>query len=330
MQRIRFTPDDLARTRVATLGPLAETLFALRLLQARDTPALFDGWRRRVRPAICSRSLQVAPLFKSGTSLDLVTIVGPVSDHEEAYSGVLGIADAVLAAELEFISHRSLLPAWTIDLARGDRGAREVLADGVDEAYGAVLAELWPQVRLHLDAERARYGQALMAGGVEQLLSGLAPHARWSSPDLEVLEPRSGDTVGLNGYGLVIVPSAFCWRLEFSWMLGGGPSILFVPALRDAAGARGVLTPAAPPGPAIGTLLGRSRAAVLEVIASIPGITTGAVANHLALSAASASQHVSVLRDAGLVASDRFRNTVRHTITDLGEALLGPSTVMKR
>jgi DNA-binding transcriptional ArsR family regulator len=330
VQRIRFTPEDLARTGVATLGPLAETLFALRLLQARDAPALFDGWRRRVRPAISGRWLQIAPLFKSGISLDLVTIVGSVSDHEEAHSAVLGIADAVLAAELEIISHRSLLPAWTVDLARGDRGAREVLADGVDEGYSAVLAELWPQIRRHLDAERARYGQALMAGGVEQLFAGLAPHARWSSPDLELLAPRSGDTVGLNGYGLVIVPSVFCWRPEYSWMLGGGPSILFVPALRDPVGARGVLAPTLPPGPAVGTLLGRSRAAALEVIASAPGITTGALATHLALSAASASQHATVLRDAGLVASDRFRNTVRHTITDLGEALLGPSTVTKR
>lgn len=330
MQRIRFTSGDLARTGVATFGPLAETLFALRLLQARDAPAVFDGWRRRVRPAMGGRSLQIAPLFKAGTSLDLVTIVGPVADHEEAHSRVLGVADAVLAAELEFISHRSLLPAWTVDLARGDRGAREVLADGVDEGYNAVLAELWPQVRLHLDAERARYGQALMAGGVEQLLASLAPHARWSSPDLELFAPRSGDTVGLNGYGLLIVPSVFCWQPEYSWTLAGGPSILFVPALRDPVGARGVLAPSVPPGPAIGTLLGRSRAAVLEMIAATPGITTGAVAARLALSAASASQHATVLRDAGLVTSERFRNTVRHTVTALGEALLGPSTVRKR
>jgi hypothetical protein len=47
--RIHFTATDLARTRVApTLGPLAETLLATRLLQYDDSDP-FHGWRQQAR-----------------------------------------------------------------------------------------------------------------------------------------------------------------------------------------------------------------------------------------------------------------------------------------
>ncbi|MEU8004159.1 helix-turn-helix domain-containing protein [Catellatospora sp. NPDC049111] len=61
---------------------------------------------------------------------------------------------------------------------------------------------------------------------------------------------------------------------------------------------------------------------MLEVIAAEPGITTGLLATRLGLSAPSTSEHATVLRQAGLVDSRRYRNTVRHTVTALGRAML--------
>jgi DNA-binding transcriptional ArsR family regulator len=71
---------------------------------------------------------------------------------------------------------------------------------------------------------------------------------------------------------------------------------------------------------ALAGLLGTTRAAALRVIAD--GCTTTELARRLGISPGGASQHATVLRDAGLVVSRRFRNSVRHTLTGLGVDLL--------
>lgn len=50
--------------------------------------------------------------------------------------------------------------------------------------------------------------------------------------------------------------------------------------------------------------------------------TTGELARRADISAASASQHATVLRQAGLVSTHRQGNTVRHTLSPLGAELL--------
>ncbi|MEK8108036.1 winged helix-turn-helix domain-containing protein [Micromonospora sp. M12] len=70
----------------------------------------------------------------------------------------------------------------------------------------------------------------------------------------------------------------------------------------------------------LAALLGRTRAAVLQ--ASDEGCTTGEVARQLNISPAAASQHATVLRNAGLLVSHRERNSVLHTLTPLGRAML--------
>jgi DNA-binding transcriptional ArsR family regulator len=67
-------------------------------------------------------------------------------------------------------------------------------------------------------------------------------------------------------------------------------------------------------------LLGRTRAAVLELATA--GTTTGELARRLSVSPAAASQHIGVLRESGLVISSRHGNTVHHTLTPLGTAML--------
>lgn len=71
---------------------------------------------------------------------------------------------------------------------------------------------------------------------------------------------------------------------------------------------------------ALAALLGHSRAAVLEVIAD--GVSTGRLARRAGLSTASASEHATVLRRAGLVATHRSGRTSHHSLTPLGCELL--------
>lgn len=69
-------------------------------------------------------------------------------------------------------------------------------------------------------------------------------------------------------------------------------------------------------------LLGRTRARVLVAIGRRPGVSTSALAAHCVISLASASEHATVLREAGLATVGRAGNEVRHRLTDLGERLL--------
>jgi len=323
MRRIVFTTEDFLRTGIMTVGPLAETMHALRVLQTPRTSLLFDGWRHRVRARVGGRGRVVAPLFRPDSVLDVVAAVGAVTDFDEGAAQLEDLHRDALNAELAYLGQATRLPAWTADLARGERSARVVLAEGLRDVYDAAVATVWPQMRAHLDTDRERYAQALSAGGLEQLFGCLAPYAYWRAPALELAAEHPGGTAQLDGRGLLIVPSVFCLRPEYSWVLGdGGPSLLFVPALRDTMTAMRVLSAGVPTGRALEALLGRSRAAVLDLIAAEPAITTGSIAARLRCSAASASEHATVLREAGLVRSERRGNTVRHTATELGRTML--------
>jgi DNA-binding transcriptional ArsR family regulator len=74
---------------------------------------------------------------------------------------------------------------------------------------------------------------------------------------------------------------------------------------------------------ALGALMGRTRAAILGALTE--SSTTTQLGRRLGISAAAASQHTTVLREVGLITSRRKLNTVQHSLTSLGSALLNDS-----
>ncbi|MEU5259624.1 winged helix-turn-helix domain-containing protein [Amycolatopsis sp. NPDC021455] len=77
-----------------------------------------------------------------------------------------------------------------------------------------------------------------------------------------------------------------------------------------------------PPNRSAARLLGHTRAAVLEAICALPVPTTTEIATELGISPASASQHATVLRDSGLITTDRAGGAARHRPASYGSALL--------
>jgi DNA-binding transcriptional ArsR family regulator len=71
---------------------------------------------------------------------------------------------------------------------------------------------------------------------------------------------------------------------------------------------------------ALAALLGRTRAAMLALLAA--PATTGDIAERLDVTPGAVSQHLGVLRAAGLVASRRDGRTLLHLRTERGDALL--------
>ena len=136
---------------------------------------------------------------------------------------------------------------------------------------------------------------------------------------LEILRPESDLDMHLGGHGISLVPSVF---------VGKAPSLHENP--NDAADLPRLILPVADAehlwdapreqGAALAALVGRNRAAVLQSIAD--GCTTTELASRAGISLASASQHASVLRGAGLIVTRRQGGAVLHVLTPLGAELL--------
>jgi DNA-binding transcriptional ArsR family regulator len=80
------------------------------------------------------------------------------------------------------------------------------------------------------------------------------------------------------------------------------------------------------PSAALTALIGATRAAVLNAIGTHRSSTTTELAHRINISLASASEHTTVLREAGLITSQRDRNRSLHQLTALGLALLADSS----
>jgi DNA-binding transcriptional ArsR family regulator len=337
MLRIHFTVADAMKVRVIVLGPLAELELSFTALRRSAGGALFAGWRARTRagaPALSPDVRHVARFVAPPRLglVDLFTLVGSADDLAEGVDRLCGVPAGPLWAELAFTpTVAGIRPGWIGDFADGDRTARQRLTTALADYHGLAIAPYWSRIRAVLDNERAARVDVLVNHGLDAMLAGLAPALRWKSPVLEVVDYRGAwsgpDATGvkdvhLGGRGLLLAPSLFANAdpgLYTPW--NDDPALLIYPIDLDAPTALRLWRRADEVDDrALAGLLGATRAAALRVIAD--GCTTTELSQRLGISPGGASQHATVLREAGLVASHRHRNTVRHTLTRLGVDLL--------
>jgi DNA-binding transcriptional ArsR family regulator len=133
---------------------------------------------------------------------------------------------------------------------------------------------------------------------------------RWQPPVLHVDYPVDQDLY-LNGRGLLLVPSFFCWGRPVTLLDADLPPVLIYAIDHDVPNSNDQM---------LGSLIGRTRAALLRRIGAT--CTTTELARWLEVSQASVSQHTAVLRDAGLISTRRNGGSVLHSLTPLGIALL--------
>jgi DNA-binding transcriptional ArsR family regulator len=135
---------------------------------------------------------------------------------------------------------------------------------------------------------------------------------RWRPPVLEVRYPVNR-TIHLEGRGLLLTPSYFCWQTAVTLADTDLSPVLVYPVLRELPSAKTSDATAA-------ALLGKTRAAVLR--ATAPGRTATEIATQIGIGAPTTSHHLTVLRDSGLITTHRTAKTVLHVLTPLGAALL--------
>ncbi|MDG4802821.1 helix-turn-helix domain-containing protein [Micromonospora sp. WMMD980] len=330
MLKIIFSSEDILRTRVAPAAdPLWELVLSLHLLQGRGRDPLLTTWRRGVARGLRTDTgaeryrLLLALNPPRGYFPDFLTPSASREGFEAGLEAVRGTPLGMLRRDLTVLAGETALPPSASALARGEPEVLQDLTETMARYQELAVTPYWARVQAAVEADRSRRARAMLDGGAEGLLASLKPAMRWADGVLEVLDYPDTRELHLDGRGLLLVPSFFCSRTPVALLDPSLPPVLVYPVDR-----LGGLTPEAGGGresdaaqrEALAALLGRTRAAVLQV--ADEGCTTGEMARRLHISAAAASQHTAVLRNAGLLVSNRDRNTVLHTLTPLGRAVL--------
>jgi DNA-binding transcriptional ArsR family regulator len=319
--RVHFTSVDLARVRVLNEPhPLWEVLLSLHLLQTQQGAAVFGPWRLGARSAPLPFVRMLTTLARPrGYSPDFLTPPVDAPDLDTALEALLSTEKRRLRADITALAKEATVPAWVAGIADGEVDTLRRLADGIRRYHGAVLAPYWSTIRAHIHASRADRAELAMSGGLEHMLDTLHPGVRWHGSVLEVPYPVDQD-LHLEGRGLTLVPSFFCWQSPITLADPQRTPMLVYPVERILGWATDAGEPPRPQ--SLVALLGRTRAAVLLTIAERPHLNTTQLAGVLGTSPASASQHATVLREAGLVVTRRHNGSAIHTLSLRGTNLL--------
>ncbi|WP_167395868.1 helix-turn-helix domain-containing protein [Kitasatospora aureofaciens] len=318
--RIRFTDRDLALTRVAPAADMsAELSLSLHLLATRRPESRLGKWHEQLGRRWKPRSAMLFDLF-AATDLPEFLIARPEGrDTAEATADGM---DRDGRGYLRGLGRLRRLTPFARDLANGDHRSRVLLGDLTAEYQSAAITPYWEQIDAVVAAEHQYRTRQLATGGLNAVLATLHPAARWKPPVLSL--PMSSPCVTelpLAGRGLVLQPAVFAsGRLVIAgFERPEDPPVLIYPLPAD----RLLLTDdrVGPP-PALTALLGRTRAVALDTLATGGPLSTSDLAAALGIAPATASQHASILADAGLTTKQRQGGTVLHHITLLGEVLL--------
>jgi DNA-binding transcriptional ArsR family regulator len=322
---LRFGPEDLLRCRFA-MSPLWETTNAVRTLAEPRRHGYHLPWLRQVQAEL--GRLELAPLLavqpRHGYTPDFLAPPpqSPLVTIDQELERVRVTPTDVVATELErSLAQRDGAPPAALRELLADPGAAAGrLVELLERCWRLLLAPWWERIRDLLDADIAFRARRLADGGLERLFADLDPSVRFDGDALAVGGRGEGHR-DLAGEGLVLMPSVFVWPgvvlvLDRPWQ----PTLSY-----PARGIAGLWQPpATQPPAALGQLLGRTRAKLLLALAE-PASTT-ILARRLGHSPSGVSEHLSALRDAGLLTSHRDRNQVIYERTPLGIALAGAPT----
>jgi DNA-binding transcriptional ArsR family regulator len=289
--------------------------FAARALRQGISTPWGQRWRHR---ALAAFPLSTAPgrALVSHFSWSLSpTVLG--ADFDEGMESIQRLSPRQANAELAVFTRGPTegagAPHYLRHAIAGDREANLALGRTTSSAYRAVLEPYWPDIQANHQIELIRQGRIMARHGVRSALSTVIPGARWLGDCLEIDSPQR-HTVALRGRGLVLTPAVFWAEAPLVGELGEHPVVLAYPAPAD------LTISVGPESDPLAAILGSTRAAVLRLLSSEH--TTGDIARHLGVSAASVSGHTTALRQARLVCSRRDGKAVIHHATALGLDLI--------
>jgi DNA-binding MarR family transcriptional regulator len=269
----------------------------------------------------------IPPVGYSPTFLTLPQAGTP----EELLEKVRATPRGRIQSELAAVAEQQPIPPWAHHLA-DDTALFMQLCDGLSRLHTDLLSPYWEQLTDLFTADRSVRMRQMLGGGVERLLSLANPQwMRWNPPVLEIRMPNGVERdLHLEGQGILLMPSMFGTRSLVDNEAQPQPIVSYPAGLEQPLRRMTVFAPEhtmSGSSAAVSALLGPTRSAVLNVVAEYPGCSTKEIATLVGVAPASASEHATVLRGAGLIQTVRHRNTALHSPTRIGIALLNSTRV---
>jgi DNA-binding transcriptional ArsR family regulator len=314
---------DLARTRFG-FSPLWEAVMSYRALQHPCRFAIHLPWIKEAQeaaPQMNLRPLQTL-MHPNWCIPDFLTPppTTPLATFEDELAKLRQTDPEIVRREVRLAwSGHADLPADSARYLEHPQAALEELSETLHTYWKQLIAPHWPRWQALLENDVLERARRLALHGPEALFQDMSPLIQFEGQTLSLHEScvNRGETYQLADRGLLLVPSVFAWPaynmiLDPPWQ----PTLAYMPR-----GAANLWLDAPPPvSHALETLLGRGRASVLLGVET--PATTSQLAASLGLAASSVSEHLSVLRESGLVQPRRDRRVVYYRLSPTGRALL--------
>lgn len=319
----RLGSNDISAVRFG-ISPGLELVHAPRALLRPQTAPLHWGWFRTVQQQARGEAFRLLAVVcgADGYMPDFLTAT-PSGDMtpEEELERLREVPTERLQFDLQKMVVRSTgaRQLEIRDLIEAPDHARRVIADAWQQVWETLLAPVWPQMLRLLRADIAVRARRSSDAGLAHMAATLHSTVTWADEVVRVQMRHHEEVVDCGGTGLVLVPSVMMPTRGCA-VLTERPAqpTIFYPAhgvtetwYRDGADALDALT----------ALLGHARARLILELQQ--PLSTSECAELTDLAVSTASHHLTVLRDAGLVDSRRTGARVLHTRTPLGEALAG-------
>ena len=194
------------------------------------------------------------------------------------------------------------------------QAALAALVAEVELYWQRALAHHWPRIHAVLESDVIYRARRLALEGADAIFNDLHPQIRYENMIITV-ETRHEAALEPAGRGLTLVPLIFMWNdtllpeddIDLVIGYGARGAGLWTHAVED-------------PTATLVAALGAGRAAVLCQL--VTPLSTGELAERLAVTPGNISLHMARLREAGLVESQQVSKWVFHRLTPRGEQLL--------
>lgn len=325
MITMQFGPGPAADVRFA-VSALAETANSIRLLGDPAPPPMHGRWLAAAGKRVAGLDLDMLrKLLAPGRYAP--DFVHPLPSRGTAEFGdeittMLSTPPDLVAAEISAAYPGSDLPPALRPFRTDPQHALGELARQLRAYWERAVVPYWPQIRALLEAD-VLYRACQMAGtGWQHMLAGIDPGLSVTDSAIRIRKDCCTETIQTDQRGLLFLPSVFAWPSALAICRPPWPPAVVYPA-------RGIGTlghrrqPAAEP---LGRLLGQHRAAILTILDQ--PLATTHIASKIGITPGGVSQHLTVLRDAGLVTSSRAGRFVLYQRTQAGDTVVGATRLM--
>ncbi|GAA1262971.1 transcriptional regulator [Planotetraspora silvatica] len=315
---LTFSADDLALTRFA-VSPMWEVVTSFRLLAAGSAHPVHRPWIDQVRPRVAAARLDSGFLAELLPTTDyLPDFLTPPPDEptptlDTELAAIRATPVDQVLADLDVLG----CTGPHCQALRADPEAKLArITEEIELYWELALDPYWAKIRVVLDADVFHRARQVAERGAGHFFNDLHATVSWDDNALRMVRRHCGISRETTGSGLLLVPSAFAGGM-LTWARPPKPPQLAYPA-------RGTGTlwehRPVPRIDAIARVLGRSRSVILAELEA-PASTTE-LARRTGISAAGVSQHLTALRDAGMVSAHRAGRSVLYARTTIAESLI--------